>query len=105
MCPISPHSEDEDEECIDGDRAAAVVVKKRIWKDRERLNVYFMNTEILEGWRIGVTPEKILEWANVWKRDPDPNSKDSKDSKVPKFERTMTISRRTDIRVDFSGNM
>ncbi len=95
MCSIAPHSEDEDEDCIDG--AAAVVVKKRIWKDRKQLNVYFMNTEILEGWRIGVTPEKILEWASVWKRD-------SKDSKVPKFERTMRI-RRADIRVDFSGNM
>ncbi len=103
MCPISPHSEDEDEDC---DGAAAVVVKKRIWRDREQLNVYFMNTEILEGWRIGVTPEKILEWASVWKRDPDPdpNSKDSKDSKVPKFKRTTRI-RAADIRVDFSGNM
>ncbi len=98
MCPISPHSEDEDEDYIDCDRASAVVVKKRIWKGREKLNVYFMNTEILEGWRIGVTPEKILEWASVWKRDPDPNSK------VPKFERTMSITR-ADIRVDFSGNM
>ncbi len=94
MCPLSPHSDDEGDQSTDSGEAAAVVVKKKIWKEREQLNVLFMKPEVLEGWGIGVTPQIILEWAGVWRRDSN--------SKVPMFKQT-TSTRRADIRVEFSG--
>ena len=75
------------------DGAAAVVRCEQLWKGRERLNVYFMNPEVLVSWDIGVTTQQTLDWANkAWSK-----------SNVPQFIVCDSI-RRADIRVKFAGN-
>ena len=77
--------------------AAACIVKSKVWEGRQVLRVYFMNPEVLEGWKCEgkkkLTTEMILEWAGVWEQAPS----------APQ----LTVTRRmdkADIRVKFSGN-
>ena len=76
-------------------RPRACVVKEKLWKGRQVLKVFFMNPEVLEGWKCEgkkMTTEKIMEWAGAWKEA----------SPAPEFTGTQRVDR-ADIRVKFSG--
>ena len=63
------------------------------------LRVYFINPDVLKGWKCGkknMSIEMIMEWAGVWKPEETPS--------VPEFEVIPNASR-ADIRVQFSGNV
>ena len=79
-----------------GLRAAACVVKEKLWKGRQVLKVYFTNPEVLEGWECEgktMTTDMILEWAGAWEQA----------SSAPQFTVTTRVAR-ADIRVKFSGS-
>ena len=63
------------------------------------LKVFFMNPEVLEGWKCEgkkkLTTDKIMEWAGVWNSDKAPS--------VPQFTVTQRVDK-ADVRVKFSGN-
>ena len=56
-------------------RAKASVVREKLRKGRQVLKVFFMNPEVLEGWKCEgkeMTTEKIKEWAGAWKKASPP---------------------------------
>ena len=69
--------------------AAACVAKDNLWKDRQVLRVYFMNSAVLKE----ITPEMIMKWAGAWQQAPS----------APQFEVTKREAR-ADIRVKCSGS-
>ncbi|XP_064383884.1 uncharacterized protein LOC135332900 [Halichondria panicea] len=76
------------------DGAAAVVQCEKVWQ-REILKVYFMNPPVLDSWRIGVTTQQILDWANeAWRKDP-------MNSNIPEFNLCEVLNK-ADIRVKFA---
>ncbi len=77
------------------DGAAAVIKCEKVWQ-REILKVYFMNPPVLDSWRIGVTTQQILDWANeAWRKDP-------MNSNIPEFNLCEVLNK-ADIRVKFAG--
>ena len=77
-------------------RAAACVAKEKLWKGRQVLKVYFMNSDALKGWESGkknMTTETIMEWAGTWEKAPS----------APQFTVTTRVDS-ADIRVKFSGS-
>ena len=78
--------------------AAACIVKEKVWKGRQVLRVFFMNPEVLEGWKCGrkkMTTEMIMEWAGVWQQ---------RAPSAPQFTVTERVDK-ADIRVKFSGSL
>ena len=62
-----------------------------------KLFVYFINPDILKGWKCGdgqMNLETILAWAEKWN--------DASAGDIPKFERTKVLQD-ADIRVQFVG--
>ena len=84
-------------ECSPDGAGHAYIVQERLWKGRQVLRVFFMNPEVLEGWKCGrkkMTTEMIMEWVGVWQQA----------SSAPQFTVT-TNDTKADIRVKFSGNL
>ena len=55
-----------------------------------------MNPPVLDSWRIGVTTQQILDWANeAWRKDP-------MNSNIPEFNLCEVLNK-ADIRVKFAG--
>ena len=76
--------------------ASACIVKSKVWEGRQVLRVFFMNPEVLRGWKYRgreITTEMIMEWASVWEQA----------SSAPQFTVTPRVGK-ADIRVKFSGN-
>ena len=85
-----------DSSVLRGRRAAACVVKEKLWKCRQVLKVYFMNSEVLEGWKCEgkeMNTEMIMKWAGAWEQAPS----------APQFTVTERVDR-ADLRVKFSGS-
>ena len=83
--------------CNDGGtcQSGAAAVKSKVWAGRQVLRVYFMNPEVLEGWKCEgkrMTPEMVMKWAGAWQQA----------SSAPQFTVTSRVQR-ADIRVKFSG--
>ena len=79
---------------------AAAAKREKIWKERHRLSVYFMNPDDIDdwGWRCRGEPmniSTIFAWARVWNFVEYPE--------IPSIE-LSGIARRADIRVKFSSN-
>ena len=75
---------------------SACVVREKAWRGRQVLRVYFMNSEVLEGWKCegeDITIEMIMEWAGAWEQA-DP---------APQFA-VIDKEKKADIRVMFSGS-
>ena len=78
-----------------GEPAFACVVKEKLWKNRQVLKVYFVNPEVLEGWKCEgkkMTTDMILKWAGAWEQAPS----------APQFKVTERVAK-ADVRVKFSG--
>ena len=78
---------------------AAAVATEKIWKGRQQLNVYFMNSDDIDewGWKCRGEPmnkNTILAWARVWNFVKYPE--------IPIFESNDRADK-ADIRVLFSG--
>ena len=97
FCPCDPDSYEDDYifGCQNPAQAAAYVFRDKVWKGRQVLKVFFLNPEVLRGWRL--TTDTILEWAGVWQE------KDVED-KIPVFT-VASRKDKADIRVMFSGEL
>ena len=88
---------DSDEMAWQSESATTLKFIVKVWKGRQVLKVYFMNPEVLEGWKCEgkkMTTEMIMEWANAWEQAPS----------APQFKATSNV-KIADIRVKFSGSL
>ena len=87
--------------CREG-AAGAYLTKGKIWKDRQKLIVYFLNDEFIDDHKSGPDPltlTTIMAWAQVWNSPGYGN--------IPELvmEKRKNKLRTADIRVRFSGEL
>ena len=80
--------------------AGAYLTKGKIWKDREKLTVYFLNDDFIDAWKCrseSMTLATIMAWAKVWNSPGYDN--------IPELVMKENNSREhtADIRVKFSS--
>ena len=99
MCSSLPE-EGEVDPTIPAGHAGAAIARKKIWKGREKLRVYFINPEDIDtwGWKCRGEPinsNNVFAWAKVWNY--------VQNQKIPTFEYAERAPN-ADIRVKFSSN-